>query len=184
MPASSGGQRAGRVEALRNLDPVEETTGRSHDQASQLIDDVLGLREPSTRALVPSPRSRMSTLAKIGFVELAFAGLLGWALVARLQNPDALQRFGVKSPRRVLQCHLDQIMMSLILIATSLALPGLANAIQVPLAFGAIMNPLLFFVQAFSDKIGDALVFKTISLVSVIAMSGSLVAVAVTALGR
>jgi hydroxylaminobenzene mutase len=119
------------------------------------------------------------TLAKIGLAELAAAALLGWALVVRLERPDLLTRAGVRSPRRILQCHLDQIMMGLILVAVALAVPDLPTAIAVPLVFGTIVNPLLFLPQAFSDTVGDTLAFKAVSLVSVTAMSGSLVAVVV-----
>jgi hydroxylaminobenzene mutase len=121
------------------------------------------------------------TLAKIGLFEIAVAAVLGWALIARLEKPELLTRLGVKSPRRILQCHLDQIMMGLILIAVSLAVPDLPDAIKVPLIFGTLMNPLLFLAQAFSDTLEDKLAFKAVSLVSITATSGSLVAVAIYA---
>jgi len=122
------------------------------------------------------------TLAKIGLFEIAVAAILGWALIARLEKPELLTRIGVKSPRRILQCHLDQIMMGLILIAVSLAVPDLPDSIKVPLIFGTIMNPLLFLAQAFSDTLENHFVFKAVSVVSITATSGSLVAVAVAAL--
>ena len=66
------------------------------------------------------------TLVKIGLFEIAFAALLGWALIAHREKPGSLKRIGVIAPRRILQCHLDQIMMGLILIAAALALAQLA----------------------------------------------------------
>jgi hypothetical protein len=122
------------------------------------------------------------TLAKIGLVEIAVAALLGWLLVVRLENPDLLRRLGVKSPRRILQCHLDQVMMGLILIAIALAVPDLPDWIKVPVVFGTLMNPLLFLPQAFSDTVGDTVAFKAVSAVSLVATSGGLTAVAIHAL--
>jgi hypothetical protein len=121
-------------------------------------------------------------LAKIGLVEIAVAALLGWLLVLRLENPDLLRRLGIKSPRRILQCHLDQVMMGLILIAIALAVPDLPDWIKVPVVFGTLMNPLLFLPQAFSDTIGDTVAFKAVSAVSLVATSGGLTAVAIHAL--
>ena len=122
------------------------------------------------------------TLAQIGLCEIAFAAVLGWALIVWKEKPATLKRFGVKSPRRILQCHLDQIMMGLILIAVGLAVDGLPTWIAVPLVFGAIMNPLLFLPEAFSDTVGDRAWFKILGFVSVFAMSTSMVAVAIFAL--
>lgn len=122
------------------------------------------------------------TLAKIGLVEIAVAALLGWALIVHLERPELLARAGVRSPRRILQCHLDQIMMGLILIAIALAVPGLPTAIAVPVVFGTLVNPLLFLAQAFSDTIANHVAFKLVSVVSITAASGGLVAVAVYAL--
>ena len=122
------------------------------------------------------------TLAKIGLFEIAFAALLGWALIAHREKPGSLKRFGVIAPRRILQCHLDQIMMGLILIAVGLAVDDLPLAIAIPLVFGTIMNPLLFLPEAFSNTVGDRPWFKGLGLLSVLAMSGSMVAVAIFAL--
>jgi hypothetical protein len=127
-------------------------------------------------------RSVTPTLAKIGLVEIAVAALLGWPLVIRLEKPEWLTKIGVRSPRRILQCHLDQIMMGLILIAIGLAVRGLPTAIAVPVVFGTLMNPLLFLPQAFSDTVADTVAFKLVSVLSISATSGGLVAVAVYAL--
>ena len=108
--------------------------------------------------------------------------MLGWALVVWLEKPDLLKRMGVTSPRRILQCHLDQIMMGLILIAVALAVEGLPCWIAMPLVFGAIVNPILFLPQAFSKTVGDSLWFKVLGFISVVAMSASMVAVAIYAL--
>ena len=122
------------------------------------------------------------TLAKLGLFEIAVAALLGWAIVARLERPELLERIGVRSPRRIMQCHLDQVMMGLILVAIALAVPDLPSAIAAPVAFGTIVNPLLFLPLAFDEGISRRLPFRALGIVSFTATSGGLLAVAIYAL--
>jgi hypothetical protein len=126
----------------------------------------------------------VSTLTRIGFCELALGAVLGWGVVARLERPELLTRIGIVAPRRVLQAHLDYIMMGLILIAVGLALGHLTAWIAVPLVFGTLMNPTLFLLEAWGDAVERNAVFRAVGAVSLLATSGSLVAVAVEALGR
>lgn len=126
----------------------------------------------------------MSTLVKIGLCELAVAGLFGWLIVIRLERPAWLTRAGVESPRRLMQAHLDYVMMGLILVAVGLALPGVSAWIAAPLAVGALVNPTLFLPLAFNEEISERLRYRAVTLLSFVAMSGSLVAVAVVGLGR
>jgi hypothetical protein len=126
----------------------------------------------------------VSTLVKIGLCELALAGLFGWLIVIRLERPQWLTRAGVESPRRLMQAHLDLVMMGLILVAVGVAVPGLRTWIAAPLAFGALVNPSLFLPLAFDEATAKRVPYRAITLLSFVAMSGSLVAVAITALGR
>jgi len=126
----------------------------------------------------------VSTLVRIGLCELALAGLFGWLIVIRLERPVWLERAGVKSPRRLMQAHLDYVMMGLILVAVGLALPGLSRWITFPLGFGALVNPTLFLPLALDEDIAKRLPYRAVTLVSFVAMSGSLVAAAVVGLGR
>ena len=41
------------------------------------------------------------TLVKIGLFEIAFAALLGWALIAHREKPGSLKRIGVIAPRKI-----------------------------------------------------------------------------------
>lgn len=124
----------------------------------------------------------MSTLAKVGFVELAVGALAGWIVVISRERPAALERVGVRVPRRLLQAHLDLIVMGLILIAAGLALPDLSAAIAIPLAFGTWVNPLLFVPLAFRPEIDRRLAYRALSALSFVCVSGGLVGVAVEAL--
>ena len=124
----------------------------------------------------------MSTLAKIGFVELAFGALTGWIIVVSREKPELLERLGVRLPRRLLQMHIDLILMGLILIAVGLALPDLPTVLQAILVFGTWVNPLGFLPLAFNPEADKGLVYRVVAAVSFTCVSGGLVAVAVEAL--
>nr|WP_042179688.1 hypothetical protein [Kibdelosporangium sp. MJ126-NF4]CEL13965.1 hypothetical protein [Kibdelosporangium sp. MJ126-NF4]CTQ88334.1 hypothetical protein [Kibdelosporangium sp. MJ126-NF4] len=124
----------------------------------------------------------MSVLVKIGLIELAFGGLLGWPVALYTYvDPHALRRFGVAVPRRVFQAHLDFIMMGLILIGIGLALPALPGWLLVPLIAGTWLNPALLLLLAFSDDLLQAPAYRVLGVLSFAATSGSLVAVAIAA---
>lgn len=124
----------------------------------------------------------MSALARLGLCELAVGALLGWLVAMSIERRAWLARLRITSPKRVLQCHLDFIIMGVILIAVSLALPGLAPAWKVAIGFGSVVNPSLFGVLAFSERAVDTRAYRAVTLLSFTAMSGGLVAAAVTGL--
>lgn len=124
----------------------------------------------------------MSVLVQIGLFELAFGALLGWAVAGNLIAPELMNRIGIVNPRRIMQAHLDYIMMGVILIAVGLALPALATWIAVLLVVGTLLNPTLFLPMAFSDKAAGTRLFKSVSIGSFVATSVGLVAAAVSAL--
>ncbi len=125
----------------------------------------------------------MDWLVRIGLVELALGGLLGWAMVMREERPEWLRRIGVVAPQRIRQVHLDYVMMGLISIGVGLAVPSLPTAVAVALAFGTFVNPLLFVPLAFDPDAERALWYRALAVVSFVAMSGSLVVAAVVGPG-
>lgn len=125
----------------------------------------------------------MSTLAKIGFVELAVGALSGWAVVISRERPRWLERAGVRVPRRLLQAHIDLILMGLILIAVGLALPDLPALLQAILVLGTWVNPLAFVPLAFDPKADQGVAYRAVVAISFLCVSGGLTAVAVEALG-
>ena len=125
----------------------------------------------------------MDWVVQIGLVELALGGLLGWAMVLRQEEPELLRRIGVVAPQRIRQVHLDYVMMGLILIGVGLAVPDLPMAVAVPLVFGTAVNPFLFVPLAFDPDVDKKLWYRTLAVVSFIALSGSLVAAAVVGPG-
>lgn len=124
----------------------------------------------------------MSALARLGLCELALGAMLGWVVAISIERREWLKRLRITSPKRVLQCHLDFLMMGLILIGVSLVLPDLATPWQLLVAFGSVVNPSLFGVLAFSERAVGTMAYRAVTLVSFTAMSTGLVAAAVTGL--
>jgi hypothetical protein len=122
-------------------------------------------------------------VVRIGLVELALGGLLGWGMVVREERPAWLKRIGVVAPHRVRQVHLDYVMMGLILIAVGLAVPGLPTGVAVALVFGTAVNPFLFVPPAFDPEVQGRTWYRALAVVSFLALSGSLVAAAIVGPG-
>jgi hydroxylaminobenzene mutase len=125
----------------------------------------------------------MDWVVRIGLVELAIGGLLGWAMVVRDERPEWLRRIGIVAPQRIRQIHLDYVMMGLILIGVGLAVPDLPTAVAAALVFGTFVNPLLFVPLAFNPDAEKRLWYRALAVVSFVAMSGSLVVAAVVGPG-
>lgn len=125
----------------------------------------------------------MDWVVSIGLVELALGGLLGWAMVLRMEKPELLKRIGVVAPQRIRQVHLDYVMMGLILIGVGLAVPDLPTAVAAALVFGTLVNPFLFVPLAFEPELDKRLWFRSLSVISFLAMSGSLVVAAIVGPG-
>ena len=125
----------------------------------------------------------MDWVVRIGLVELALGGLLGWAMVVRDERPEWLRRIGVVAPQRIRQVHLDYVMMGLILIGVGLAVPDLPTAIAIALVFGTFVNPFLFVPLAFEPDVDKRLWYRALATVSFICVSGGLVVAAVVGPG-
>jgi len=116
---------------------------------------------------------------RIGLIELALGGLLGWAMVVRAEKGEWLRRIGVVAPQRIRQVHLDYVMMGLILIGVGLAVPDLPTPIAAALIFGTLVNPFLFVPLAFEPDVEQRLWYRSLAIVSFLGVSGGLVAAAV-----
>jgi uncharacterized membrane protein YphA (DoxX/SURF4 family) len=125
----------------------------------------------------------MDWVVRIGLVELALGGLLGWAMVVREERPEWLTRIGIVAPHRIRQVHLDYVMMGLILIGVGLAVPDLPTAIAVALVFGTLVNPFLFVPPAFDPEVEKRLGYRVLAVVSFLGVSGGLVAAAIVGPG-
>jgi hypothetical protein len=125
----------------------------------------------------------MDWVVRIGLVELAVGGLLGWAMVARQERPEWISRIGIVAPRRILQVHLDYVMMGLILIGVGLAVPDLPAALAAALVFGTIVNPFLFVPPAFDPEVQERLWYRGLAFLSFTGVSVGLVAAAIVGPG-
>jgi hypothetical protein len=121
----------------------------------------------------------MDWVVRIGLIELAIGGLLGWAMVVRDERPEWLRRIGVVAPQRIRQVHLDYVMMGLILIGVGLAVPDLPKAVAIALVFGTFVNPFLFVPLAFDPDAEKRFWYRAVATVSFIAVSGGLVGAAI-----
>ncbi len=120
----------------------------------------------------------MNLVVRIGLAELAFGAMMGWMVAANFLAPHVLKRIGVTNGRRLLQAHLDYIMMGILLIAVGLAVPGMPGWLATVVVFGALLNPTLFLPMAFKENIASTPGFKAATFISFVAMSGGLVVVA------
>jgi hydroxylaminobenzene mutase len=125
----------------------------------------------------------MDWVIRIGLVELALGGLLGWAMVARQESPELLRRIGIVAPQRIRQIHLDYVMMGLILIGVGLAVPDLPKAVAIALVFGTAVNPFLFLPLAFDPEMDRRAWYRALAVVSFVCVSGGLVAAAIVGPG-
>lgn len=125
----------------------------------------------------------MDWVVRIGLVELALGGLLGWAMVVRGERPEWLRRIGVVAPQRIRQVHLDYVIMGLILIGIGLAVPDLPTVVAIALVFGTLVNPFLFVPLAFDPDVEKRLWYRSLAVVSFLGVSGGLVVAAVVGPG-
>lgn len=97
---------------------------------------------------------------KAGALSLGSAALLGWLITLQRTNPNIVRKLGIKAPKRILQLHIDQVLMGLILIAAKTAFPDLPDAYGGPLLVGTFLNPLGFVPMAFSPGCEDTLWYR------------------------
>lgn len=124
----------------------------------------------------------MPLLSSLGLISLALAGLSGWLVLATMQAPRWFAARGVVAPIRFRQVHLDWVSMGLILIAVDVVVPQRPGWITGLLAFGLIVNPLLFLPLAWGRDKSDGWAYRTVMTASFVAASGGLTALAAYAL--
>jgi hypothetical protein len=123
----------------------------------------------------------MSLLGTLGLWSLALGAVSGWLVAATVDKPDLLLRVGVKHGGRLRQTHLDWIMMGLILLVVDVAVADIPGWITALIAFGTVVNPLLFLPLAFDKTASDRAAYRAVTLVSFASLSVGLPALAVHA---
>jgi hydroxylaminobenzene mutase len=121
----------------------------------------------------------MSLLGTLGLWSLALGALSGWLVAASIDRPELLKRAGVQHAGRIRQTHLDWIMMGLILLVVDVAVDDIPDWITALVAFGTVVNPLLFVPLAFDATASDKAPYRAVTLVSFAALSIGLTALAV-----
>ena len=122
--------------------------------------------------------NEISWMTQLGAVELALGAVSGWIVWIALDT-TWLKKFGVRSPRRLLQAHIDLIMMGTVLIAVGVAAPDLPAPWSYGLAIGAWTNALLFVPAAWHDRKPTDLKANLAQAVSFALVSTGTVALAV-----
>ena len=123
----------------------------------------------------------MSLLGTLGLWSLALGAVSGWLVAAAVDRPELLRRLRVRHPGRIRQVHLDWIMMGLILLVVDVAVPGIPGWIVALIAFGTVVNPLLFVPLAFDAEASSRPAYRVVTFVSFLALSVGLPALAVHA---
>lgn len=124
----------------------------------------------------------MPFLVQFGLVLLAIGAWTGWAVAAQLAFPGVVARMGVREPRRLLQIHLDYVIMGVLVIAVGAVLSDLPGWIQALVAVGTALNPLLFLPLAFVPAVSAALWFRALSVASFACVTAGLTGAAVIGL--
>jgi hypothetical protein len=120
-------------------------------------------------------------LGTLGLWSLALGAVSGWLVAASIDQPALLERLKVRHPGRLRQTHLDWIMMGLILLAVDLAVAGIPAWITALIAFGTVLNPLLFLPLAFDATASRRPAYRAITAVSFASLSIGLPALAIHA---
>jgi hypothetical protein len=124
----------------------------------------------------------MNLMVTAGTASLALGALAGWPLAMLAQGGARANRLRLREPKRLMQVHLDWLMMGILLLALAAAMPGLPNWIALLVVAGAIANPLLFLPLAIGGStVRGHLAYRIAAAASFTVMSAGLVATAVTA---
>ena len=121
----------------------------------------------------------MAFLVQYGLVLLAVGAWTGWVVAAQLAAPQIFERLRIREPRRLLQLHLDYVIMGILVIAVGAVLPDLPVWVQTLIVVGTAVNPLLFLPMAFGPAAARSLWFRAVSVVSFVCVTAGLTATAV-----
>jgi hydroxylaminobenzene mutase len=121
-------------------------------------------------------------LTSLGLISLALAALSGWLVLAVTEKPEWFRSRGMVAPARFRQTHLDWVMMGLILIAVQTAAPDMPAWIRGAIAFGTMVNPLLFIPLAWGPGAKSHPLYIAVTVVSFLALSIGLPALAIWAI--
>ncbi len=123
-----------------------------------------------------------------GAVEIALGALLGFPFAMAVDGGEGAQRWlrrvGVRSVRRLRQLHLDLIVMGVLLVAAGTAVPGLPLWVVLAVGVGGWTNALLFAPLAYDEDVQGRAWYRSVTLLSFIAVAAGWAGVAVVAVSR
>lgn len=91
-----------------------------------------------------------TVLISSGLIQITFAVALGWVMVI-MYGPR--KRFGpLRDVKRVLQCHIDNILMALLQFAIAAIHPAIPEIAGWLLVIGSWTNAQLFLIHALSPQ--------------------------------
>ncbi|MDO8423194.1 MAG: hypothetical protein Q7S99_13640 [Parvibaculum sp.] len=104
-----------------------------------------------------------SLLITSGLIQITFAVFQGWLIAAMYGG--VIKRFGpIVNAKRVLQCHIDNILMSLLQFAIAAVHPAIPEGAGWLIIIGSWVNAQLFLVHATST--GGYVQNRAVSLVT------------------
>jgi hydroxylaminobenzene mutase len=107
-----------------------------------------------------------------GFLQMILAVSLGWVMTGFYKTPDVVGPF--KSSKRVLQAHIDNILMALLQFAIAAVHPEIPMIAGLLILFGSWVNPQLFLVMAAADDLERAA--KSLRLITLVSFAALTIA--------
>lgn len=124
----------------------------------------------------------MNVLITAGTISLAVGAAAGWPVAMLAQAQGSRRRPWLKEPRRLMQLHIDWLMMGLLLLAIAAAIPDLPTWVRGLVTAGAIANPLLFVPLAVAGSdVRQRRWYRAAAVASFTAMTVGLLATAILA---
>jgi hydroxylaminobenzene mutase len=123
----------------------------------------------------------VSLLGTLGLWSLALGAVSGWLVAASIDKPALIERLRIRHPGRIRQTHLDWIMMGLLLLVVDVAVDDIPGWIVALIAFGTVVNPLLFIPLAYDAAASTKPAYRAVTFASFAALSVGLPALALYA---
>lgn len=120
-----------------------------------------------------------NVLLATALISISLGALSGFAVLAAVDYPAMLRAFGVVSPMRLRQAHLDWIIMGTVMAVTALAVPQIPDWAAALVIFGGVVNPLTFVPMAFSSTVDSTKAFRWVSFISFVSLTTGLIAATV-----
>jgi hypothetical protein len=125
----------------------------------------------------------VAPLTGAGLVMVAVAASFGWVVLGAYERASWMARFRISQPRRLLQAHLEMLLMGGLFMAAGLAVPAAPLWLVAVLVYGGVVAPLMFLPVAVGRELTAPLV-RVLDRSSLVALSGGWVALAVVAFWR